>query len=83
MLEKTGSSFSAWKISTGTTISGVDMLLSPLAYKALMNIEEIDPRVIITSFNVNPITTNTSCYLPTNSSDEVNVIYFYQWLLPD
>ena len=71
-------SASAWKNSIGATIGGVGKLLSPLAHKALTSIEEIEPRVLIASFNVNPKTTIISCYYsPTNSSDEDEVTHFY------
>lgn len=66
-------SASAWKYSIGATIGGVGMLLSQLAHKALTSIEEIEPRVLIASFNSNPKTTIISCYSPTNSSDEDEV----------
>lgn len=70
-------SASTWKNSTDTTICDVGMLLSPLAHKALMNIEET--RIIIGSpimtITGNPIMT-IICFLPTSSSDEEKVTYF-------
>lgn len=70
-------SVSAWKNSIGATISGVGMLLIPLAHKALTSMEEVEPRVLIASFNANPKTTIISRYSPTNSSDEDGLTHFY------
>lgn len=70
-------SASVWKNSLGATIGSVGMFLSPLAYKALLSIEEIEPRVIIVSFNGNTITTIIFCY---PSSNEEEVAHLYQYL---
>lgn len=59
--------------STGTTIGGVDMLPRSLVHKALLNIEKIEPRFIITRFNVNPITI-ISFY--SNDKEEVTHLYY-------
>ena len=39
--------------------------------------EEVEPRVLIASFNANPKTTIISRYSPTNSSDEDGLTHFY------
>ena len=68
---------SAWKNSMNSAIGGVGMLLSPQAYKALNMIESISPRIIIATFNGNPMSTIISCYSPTNVHDEEEVEKFY------
>ena len=73
-------SASAWKNSTNATIGGVGILLSPKAMKCLNNIEKISPRIVAATFNGNPATTVISCYSPTNTSDEQDVITFYDEL---
>ena len=61
---------SAEKAENNSTIRGVGMLLSPDAYKSVINIETISPRIMIATFNGNPQTTVISCYSPTNTADE-------------
>ena len=64
-----------WKLVTGSatknegksTVGGVGMLISPNAGKSLINIETINPRIVIATFNGNPQTTIISCYSPTNA----------------
>ena len=73
-------SASAWKNTNNSTIGGVGMLLSPTALKSLNNIEKIQPRLIIATFNGNPATYIISCYSPTNISEEEEVSLFYQEL---
>ena len=53
------------------------MLLSPKAANALNNIEAVDPRIVIATFQGNPATTVISCYSPTNVSDVTEVDDFY------
>ena len=57
---------SARKNSINVFIGGVGMLLSPRALKSLNNIEKIQPRLMVATFNSNPSTTIISCYSPTN-----------------
>ena len=74
-----------WKLVTGSatkneqnaTIGGVGMLLSPNACKSLINIESINERLMIATFNGNPQTTIISCYSPTNVSDVTVAEDFY------
>ena len=73
-------SASAWKNSNNSTIGGVGILLSPKALKSLKNIEKINPRIVLATFNGNPATTLISCYSPTNTSEEQDVISFYEEL---
>ena len=70
----------AEKAENNATIRGVGMLLSPKAYQSLNNIEPISSRILIASFNGNPMTNVICCYSPTNSSDEDNVEQFYRQL---
>ena len=55
-------------------------MLSPKALKCLNSIEKISPRIVVATFNGNPATTVISCYSPTNTSDEQDVINFYDEL---
>lgn len=74
-----------WKLITGSatkndsnaTVGGVGMLLSPNACKSLINIETINPRLMIATFNGNPQTTIISCYSPTNASEPNAAEEFY------
>ena len=70
-------SASAWKTTGGATIGGVGMLLSPKAANALNNIEAVDPRIVIATFQGNPAATVISCYSPTNVRDVTEVEDFY------
>ena len=69
---------SAVKAENNSTIGGVGILLSPTAYKSLLNIESIDPRTMIATFNGNPQTSIISCYSPTNTADEDVAKKFYE-----
>ena len=71
---------SAWKNSTNASIGGIGMLLSPMAQKALNNIETISPRILVASFNGNPKTTVICCYSPTNVSEVNEEEEFYDKL---
>ena len=73
-------SASASKKSVNAVIGGVGMLLIPLILKSLNNIEKIQPRMIIATFNSNPSTIIISCYSPTNASDEMDLITYYNEL---
>ena len=53
------------------------MLLSPRAHEALNSVETITPRIMIGTFNGNPLTTVICGYSPTNVSDEIDVDHFY------
>ena len=68
---------SATKAENNATIGGVGLLLSPKAFKSVCAIENIDSRIIIATFNGNPLVTIISCYSPTNSADEDLAIEFY------
>ena len=61
---------SAEKAINNPIIRGVGLLLSPNAYKSLLNIESISPHIIIAIFR----------YSPTNSDDEENAKQFYNEL---
>ena len=77
-----------WKLVTGSatknegksTVGGVGMLISPNAGKSLINIETINPRIVIATFNGNPQTTIISCYSPTNASEQSIAEEFYSEL---
>ena len=48
-------SVSAWKNSINATIGGVGMLIGTWALKSLNSIEKIQPRMMVTMFNGNPV----------------------------
>ena len=56
------------------------MLLSPRALILLISIEKIQPRMICASFNGNPCTAIVSCYSLPNTSDDIDLITFYNEL---
>ena len=71
---------STWKNSVNVIIGGVGMLFSHCTLKSLNSIKEIQPRMMVATFNINPSTTTISCYSPKNSSDETDLITFYSEL---
>ena len=71
---------SAWKNSGNALIGSVGMLLSPHALKSPNNIEKIQPRMMVATFNGNPSTIIISCYNPTNASDKTDPNTFYKEL---
>ena len=70
---------SAWKNSVNATVGGIGMLIEPRALKTLNSIERIQ-RNDATSFNGNPRATIISCYSPTNVSEEIELVAFYDEL---
>ena len=72
---------SAEKASNNATIGGVGIYLSSFAYKSLLNVESISPRILIATFNGNPKVSIVCCYSPTNCADEEIVQDFYNQLL--
>ena len=66
---------SAWKNSVNAAIRGVSMLISSQALKSLKSIEKIQPSLMAT-----PSKTIISCYSPTNVSDKMDLITFYNKL---
>ena len=71
---------SARKNSANTAIGGVRMLIGPQALKSLNSIVKIQPNMMVAMFNGNPSTTTISCYIPTNVSEETDLITFYNEL---
>ena len=67
---------SALNNSINAATGGVGMLLSPLAYDALENVERISTRIMIANLQGNPRTTVISCYIPTNVCDENEKIVY-------
>ena len=67
-------SISALKNCVKTVIGAMGMLLSPRSLKSLKSIEEIQPRMMVLTFNGNPSRTIISCYSPTNVSNEMDLI---------
>ena len=59
---------------------GVGMLISRQTLKSLNSIEKIQLWMLVATFNGNPSTTIISCYSPTNVSDEMDLITFYNEL---
>ena len=57
-------------------IDAVGMLIGPRALKSLNSIEKIQARLMIATFNSNPITTMISCHRRTNVSEETDIIAF-------
>ena len=66
--------------TVSATIGRVGMLIKPRAKKSRNSIEEIQPRMMVATFNGNPSTTIISCSSPTNVSEETNLITFYNEL---
>ena len=71
---------SAWKNSVNATVGGVGILIGPRVLKSLNSIERIQPRMMVATFNGNRRTTIISCYSPTNVSEEMEFIAFYDGL---
>ena len=71
---------SAEKADNNATIRGVGILLSPQAYGTLLNVESINTRIMVATFNGNPKTTFVACYSPTNVSEEIQAQEFYTQL---
>ena len=61
---------SATRNSANDSIGGVGILLSPFARRSLVNIESMNDRIVIATFNGNPKTTIIATYSPTNISDD-------------
>ena len=71
---------SAEKAESNSTIRGVGMLVSPRAHGSLLNVELVSSRIMVATFNGNPKTTLSSCYSPTNYSDEIEAVESYSML---
>ena len=56
------------------------MLLSPTAYRALLNTETITPRILMATFEGNPKTTVISSYSPTDCTEDKIAEEFYTQL---
>ena len=67
---------SAWKNSVNATVGGLGMFIGPRALKSLNSIQEIQPRMMVATFNGNPNATIISCYIPTNVREETDLITF-------
>ena len=76
-------SVSAWKNSINAIIGGVKMLLNPRARKSLNSIEKIQLRMMVAIFSGSPSTAIISSYSPTNTSDETDLITFYNVAYPN
>ena len=59
---------SAWKNLQNSTIGGIGMLINKEAYASLDNIESINQRIMVATFNGNPSINIICGYSPTNSS---------------
>ena len=55
---------SEWKNSQNATVGGVGFLMNQQAYKIINNIESINKRMMIATFNGNPEASIISCYSP-------------------
>ena len=71
---------SAWKNSVNANTGGIGMLIRPRALKSLNNIEKIQPRMMVATFNGSPSATIISYYSSTNVSEEIDLIAFYNEL---
>ena len=56
------------------------MLIGPWTLKSQNNIEKIQPRMMVATFNGNPSATIISCNSPTNVNEETDFITFYNEL---
>ena len=84
-------SVSAWKNSVNTFIGIVGILLSPHAVKSLKNIEKIQPKMMVATFNGNPSTTPSTATILTmlaikmtstpsiTSIPKLNFLIFVSW----
>ena len=73
-------SASKWKNSVNAMIGAVGMLIGLRTQKSLNSIEKIQPRMMVATFNGDPNATIISCYSPTNVSEEMHLIAFYNEL---
>ena len=73
-------SASAWKNYVNATVGSVGMLIGPWALKSQNSIEKIQPRIMVATFNGNRSATIIFCYSPTNVSEEMERITFYNEL---
>ena len=69
-------SASAWKNYVNAMMGGVGILKRPRALKPQNNTEEIQPRMMVTTFNGNPSSSIIS-YRSINVSDETDLIAFF------
>ena len=67
-------------IGINATVGGSGMLIGPRALKTLNSIERIQTRMLAATFNDNPSATIMSCYSPTNTSEETELVTFYDEL---
>ena len=66
--------------TVNAVIGGVGMLNRPQPLKSLNSIEKIQPRMMVVLFNGNLSATIISYYSPTNVSEEMDLIAFYNEL---
>ena len=71
-------SASVWKNAVNAGIEGI--LIGSRALKSQNNIEKIQLRMMVATFNGNPSSTIISCYSPTNVSEGTGLIAFYNQL---
>ena len=71
---------SAGKNSVNAAVGGLGILIGPRAWKMFNSIEKIQPRMMADTFNGNPRATISSCYSPTNVSEETELVAFYDEL---
>ena len=71
---------SAWKNSFNSTVGRVGILIGPTALKSLNSIKRIGTRMTVATFNGKPRATIISCNSPTNVSEEIELIAFYDEL---
>ena len=64
----------AWENSIKAAIGGVGMLIGPRALKSLNNIEKIQPRMMVATFNGNLNVIIISCDSPTNFSEVIDCL---------
>ena len=68
---------SATKNSINATVGGVGILLSPRAKTSLNFVSKVSSRIIVATFNSNPMLTTICCYSPTNCAEVEVVETFY------
>lgn len=56
------------------------MLRSPMALKSLLDVETINPCIMVVMFDGNPMVTIISCYSSTNEADDETASDFYDQL---
>ena len=61
---------SAWRNAHGATVGGVGIIMSQLADKSLAEVNAINQRILVATFNGSPCTTVIANYAPCEGSED-------------